>query len=152
PALGVGGWGDIPLRRLPIQGSVLGADELVDRGATRLADLTRASAAVSDAYNSEGYIDYLTVRGFILDNRYNYRRDGLPINAETSLPLDNKERIELLEGLSGVQAGTSAPGGLVNLVVKRPTAGTLRSVGVELRQQGTVAAAADFSQRFGAGD
>jgi iron complex outermembrane receptor protein len=61
------------------------------------------------------------MRGFTLDNRFNYRRDGLPISAETSLPLDNKERIEILKGTSGIQAGTSAPGGLVNYVIKRPT-------------------------------
>ena len=32
----------------------------------------------------------LTVRGFLLDQRYNYRRDGLPINAETFISLANK--------------------------------------------------------------
>ena len=68
------------------------------------------------------------MRGFVLDNRFNFRRDGLPINAETSIPLDNKERIEILKGTSGIQAGTSAPGGLVNYVVKRPLDAPLRSV------------------------
>jgi iron complex outermembrane receptor protein len=32
----------------------------------------------------------------------------------------NKQAIEILKGTSGLQAGTSAPGGLVNLLVKRP--------------------------------
>ncbi len=64
--------------------------------------------------------DYLTVRGFVLDNRFNYRRDGLPINAETSIPLDNKARVDILKGTSGIASGTSAPGGLVDYVVKRP--------------------------------
>ena len=57
-----------------------------------------------------------TVRGFELDNRFNYRRDGLPINAETSIPLDNKAQVEVLKGTSGIQAGTSA----VELHVLRP--------------------------------
>ncbi len=57
----------------------------------------------------------------MLDQRYNYRREGLPITAETVIPLANKERIEILKGTSGIQAGTSSPGGLVNYVVKRPT-------------------------------
>lgn len=82
---------------------------------------------MSDAYNTEGYWDNLTVRGFVIDNRFNYRRDGLPINAETSIPLDNKAQIEVLKGTSGLQAGTSAPGGLVNYVVKRPLAEPLRA-------------------------
>ncbi len=107
---------------------------------------------MSDAYNTEGYWDYLTVRGFVLDNRFNFRRDGLPISAETSIPLDNKSRIEILKGTSGMQAGTSAPGGLVNYVVKRPLDSALRSAAIEWRQRGSVTASLDLSQRFGAAD
>ncbi len=98
-----------------------------------------------------GYWDYLTVRGFVIDNRFNYRRDGLPINAETSIPLDNKARIEVLKGTSGLQAGTSAPGGLVNLVVKRPLELPLRSAEIGWRGDGSLLGAVDLSQRFGAG-
>ena len=145
----VGGWGDIPLAKTPLQASVLGAAQLRDLGAQRLSDVTGVDPAVSDAYNSEGYYDFLTVRGFVLDNRFNFRRDGLPINAESAIPLDNKERIEILKGTSGMQAGTSAPGGLVNYVVKRPLDAPLRSASLEWRQSGSVTAAADISQRFG---
>jgi iron complex outermembrane recepter protein len=145
----VSGFGDVPLWRAPLQATYLGSEPMKDRGTTRLADLTSFDASVSDAYNSEGYIDYLTVRGFIIDNRYNYRRDGLPINAETSLPLGNKDRVELLKGTSGMQAGTSAPGGLVNVIVKRPGGEALQRFGIEWREQGTLAASVDLSQRFG---
>jgi iron complex outermembrane receptor protein len=148
----VTGFGDIPLERVPIQATVVGAEQLRDRGAGRLADLTGVDPAVSDAYNSEGYIDYLTVRGFVIDNRYNYRRDGLPINAETTIPLDNKAGIEILKGTSGMQAGTSVPGGLVNYVVKRPLDEPLSSGLVQWRQPGSVLAAVDLSRRFGTGD
>lgn len=151
PAASVAGWGDIPLAKSPLQASVFTAEQLKDSGATRLSDITTTDPGVSDAYNSEGYWDFLTVRGFVLDNRFNFRRDGLPINAETSIPLDNKERIELLKGTSGMQAGTSAPGGLVNYVVKRPTDAPLRTASIEWRQPGSVTGAVDLSQRFGEG-
>ncbi|MEO5697245.1 MAG: TonB-dependent siderophore receptor [Burkholderiaceae bacterium] len=147
----VSGWGDIPLEKTPIQASVFGAEQLKDIGAQRLADLVGSDPAVSDAYNSEGYWDILSVRGFVLDNRFNFRRDGMPINAETSIPLDNKARVEILKGTSGMQAGTSAPGGLVNYVVKRPSDAPLRSATLEWRQAGSVTAAVDLSQRFGEG-
>jgi iron complex outermembrane receptor protein len=150
PQATVAGWGDTPLERLPLTASVFGAEALRDAGAQRLADLVRLDAAVADAYNSEGYWDILAVRGFVIDNRFNYRRDGLPINAETSIPLDNKARVEILEGTSGLQAGTSAPGGLVNLVVKRPLATPLRSATVQWRGDASLAGAIDLSQRFGA--
>lgn len=144
----VSGFGAQPLASTPMQLGLFSASELADAGANSLAGLARIDAGISDAYNSEGYWSFLTVRGFVLDNRSNYRRDGLPINAETALALDNKERVEVLKGLSGVQAGVSAPGGLVNLVVKRPTV-SLREVSLELQQGGTTKAAVDLSERFG---
>ena len=149
PAVLASGWGDVPLARAPLQASVFSAEQLKDHGAQRLSDLINFDAAVGDAYNSEGYWDFLSVRGFVLDNRFNYRRDGLPINAETSIPLDNKARVEILKGTTGMQAGTSAPGGLVNFIVKRPLDEPVRTVGVEWRERGSVTAAADLSQRFG---
>ena len=151
PPVSVGGWGDIPLAKTPLQASVFTSEQLKDSGARRLSDLVSFDPGISDAYNSEGYVDYLTVRGFVIDNRFNYRRDGLPINAETPIPLDNKSRVEILKGTSGMQAGTSAPGGLVNFVVKRPTDAPLRSASLEWRQAGSVTGALDLSQRFGDG-
>lgn len=145
----VSGFGTMPLASSPIQASVFGADELAAAGASSLADLTRLDAGIADAYNAVGYWSFLTVRGFVLDNRSNYRRDGLPINAETALTLANKERIEVLKGTSGIQAGTSAPGGLVNFVVKRPDQ-RVRGARLDVRQGGTVMAQVDLAERFGA--
>lgn len=142
------GFGDVPLAKSPLQASSFGAQLLADQGIATLGALTRLDASVGDAYNAEGYIANLSSRGYALDNRFNYRRDGLPINAETAIGLANKERIELLKGTSGIQAGTSAPGGLVNLVVKRPT-GQLRNAQLEWRQPGSVLGAVDLGQSFG---
>jgi iron complex outermembrane receptor protein len=144
---GVTGFGQ-PLSRTPIQADVVDTKLLADIGATSLSDLTRIDASITDSYNAVGYWTTFTLRGFQVDNRQNFRRDGLPINAETSLPLENKSGVEVLKGLSGMQAGTSAPGGVVNLVVKRPDV-DLRSATLTWEQDGTVGIAADLSQRFG---
>jgi iron complex outermembrane receptor protein len=146
-AAGVTGFAQ-PLSRTPIQVDVIDAKSLLDIGAISLSDLTRLDASVTDSYNAPGYWTTFAVRGFQVDNRYNFRRDGLPINAETVLPMDALASVEILKGLSGVQAGTSAPGGLVNLVVKRPDA-DLRDAQLRWSQNGTVGAAIDLSQRFG---
>jgi len=148
----VAGWGDAPLEAAPLSATTIDAAQIRDAGARRLADLTRFDPSVTTAYDTEGYIDYFTIRGFVVDNRFNFRRDGLPINAETSIPLDNKARVDILKGLSGLQAGTSAPGGLVDLVVKRPLDTPLRSAFLEWRERGSVLGSIDISQRFGAGD
>jgi iron complex outermembrane receptor protein len=137
-----------PLSRTPIQADVIDSKTLLDIGAISLSDLTRLDASVTDSYNAPGYWTTFAVRGFQVDNRYNFRRDGLPINAETVLPIDSIDSIEILKGLSGVQSGTSAPGGLVNLVVKRPD-DDLRDAQLRWSQNGTVGTAIDLSQRFG---
>lgn len=148
PAPDVAGFGDVPAARLPIAATAIGEAELKDRGAADLRNLTRLDASVSDAYNSVGYWSQLTVRGFVIDLRSNLRRDGLPVSGETMLALDNKSRLELLKGISGMQSGVSAPGGLVNLAVKRPDA-EVRSASLELRGAGNVLGAVDWSTRFG---
>ncbi len=150
PAANVSGFGDMPLSAVPISATVIDSGQIAASGARRLSDLTQFDASVTDSYNSPGYWDFLTVRGFVLDNRFNYQREGLPISAETSIPLDNKERVEILRGTSGIQAGTSAPGGLVNYVVKRPTEKDLREVRTEYSSRGSLLGAVDLGGRFGA--
>lgn len=144
----VGGFGDTPVAKLPLQAALLGSEQLLSSGIGTLAGITALDASIGDAYNSQGYVSYLKIRGFDLDNRFNYRRDGLPINAETALALGNKSSIEVLKGSSGIQAGTSAPGGIVNLIVKRPTL-ELHSTTLSFGERGTAEIAADLSHRFG---
>jgi len=147
----IGGFGETPVARLPLQASLINAERLADAGLSSLAGITSLDASIGDAYNAAGYVSYLKIRGFDLDNRFNYRRDGLPINAETALALGNKAGIEVLKGTSGIQSGTSSPGGLVNLLVKRPTANLL-NVSLGFSERGTTEAALDWSQRFGSGE
>ncbi|MBW8760611.1 MAG: TonB-dependent siderophore receptor, partial [Burkholderiales bacterium] len=148
-APGLTGFSDPPAK-LPMQAVSLSAERLADTGVNQLSGLTKLDASVSDSYNAVGYWSQLKVRGFDLDNRFNLRRDGLPINGETSLSLANKAAVEVLKGSSGMQAGTSAPAGLVNLVVKRPLAEDATTLTLGAIQGGTVEASVDHSQRFGA--
>ena len=148
----VSGFGDVPLSKAPFSGVNIDAQTLRDIGATRISDALRLDASVSDSYNSPAYWDQLSVRGYTLDNRYNYRREGLPISAETMIPMENKERIELFKGTSGIQAGTSAPGGLANYVVKRAPTGnddTIRSVTASYGNGKSSSLALDLGARFG---
>jgi iron complex outermembrane receptor protein len=145
---GVAGFGDIPLSRSPFSATVINLGRLQDAAITGIGDLTRLDAGITDAYNAPGYWGQLAVRGFTLDNRYNYRRDGLPINAETAIAQGNKQTLEILKGTSGLQAGTSAPGGLVNLVVKRPR-DQINSVSLGFEQDASLGAAVDIGRRQG---
>lgn len=149
PSADVTGFGDVPLKDLPVSAGVVDSRMIEHSGARRLADLTRFDASLTDAYDAPGYWDFVSIRGYLLDNDYNFRREGLPINAETTIPLENKERVEILRGTSGIQAGTSAPGGLVNYVVKRPGDAAVRDIRFEFTQRASFLAAADIGGRFG---
>jgi iron complex outermembrane receptor protein len=139
-----------PPARLPMQALSLSAERLGELGISQLSGITKLDASVSDAYNAVGYWSQLKIRGFDLDNRFNLRRDGLPITGETALSLVNKSGIEVLKGSSGMQAGTSSPAGIVNFVVKRPLAEDGTTLMLEAIQGGSVQASVDHSQRFGA--
>ncbi|MBU0917678.1 MAG: TonB-dependent receptor [Gammaproteobacteria bacterium] len=145
---GISGLGDTPGWQAPVQAQTFGQTVLRDAGITRLADLIKLDASLTDAYNAIGYWDSMNVRGYKLDNTLNYRREGLPISGETRIALDNKAGIELFKGTSGMQAGTSAPSGLVNYVVKRPDV-SLREVTLGLNDRGGWLMATDLSERFG---
>ncbi len=146
--LSIGGL-ELPLREAPVSATVISSEQIKESGAQRLADLFKLDASISDAYNAVGYIDYATVRGFVIDNKYNIRRDGLPISGDTAIGLANKDRVEILKGTSGIQAGTSAPGGLVNYIIKRPTAKPLRTLDFSVDSNGQLGAAIDLGGRFG---
>jgi len=144
----VSGLGDTPAWKAPVQATRYSADALKQAQVKRLADLSTLDASVTDGYNAGGYWDSIAVRGFILDDTQNYMREGLPISAQTSLPMGNKDGIEVFKGTSGMQAGISSPGGLVNLLVKRPTS-TVRHAEWSWSSRNSQLVAVDLSDRFG---
>ncbi|OON62189.1 TonB-dependent siderophore receptor [Massilia sp. KIM] len=144
----VGGFSDAPLLDTPASISALGRAQLDDLSIRNATEATRFDASIGDAYNAVGYAEQFSIRGFALDNATSYRKDMIAIPADTQIPLENKERFEVLRGLAGLQAGVAGPGGIVNYVTKRPTATQLRSATVEVRERGTVYAALDLGGRF----
>ncbi|WP_163004046.1 TonB-dependent receptor plug domain-containing protein, partial [Pseudomonas viridiflava] len=70
--------------------------------------------------------DLLYIRGFnATDYGYGLLRDGLRVLGnlyDTSTEPYGLERVEVFRGPSSLLYGENAPGGLVNLVSKRPTA------------------------------
>ena len=144
----VGGFADAPLLQTPAAVTVIGQKELQDLQIRNLSDAVKLDASINDSYNAVGYAEQFTIRGFELDNNSSYRKDGVAIPGDTQIPLENKERIEVLKGLAGLQAGMAAPGGVIDFIVKRPTAAPLRTVTVEARERGTVYGALDLGGRL----
>ena len=144
----VAGFGNAPLLETPASVSVLTSRQMLDLQIRSTTDAAKFDASLSDSYNAVGYAEQFSIRGFKLDNASSYRKDGMAIPGDTQIPLENKERLEVLKGLSGLQAGVSAPGGIVNYVTKRPTDTPVRTVVLEARERGTLYGAVDVGGRF----
>lgn len=69
----------------------------------------------------------VNIRGF---DGYNTAEDGLRRNYNHAAVVEDKERVEILNGLSGFLFGAAPPGGMINSVYKRPTIERLNSVTV----------------------
>lgn len=90
--------------------------------AQSLLDALRNVAGVSPAQVSSTVYDNIAIRGINVENRGNYRLDGLlPIVNLIDLPLEDKDRVEVLKGASALYYGFTTPAGVVNLTMKRPT-------------------------------
>ncbi|NWD78715.1 TonB-dependent receptor plug domain-containing protein, partial [Pseudomonas gingeri] len=119
-----------------------------DQQARLLSDVLRNDASVGDSYAPVGYYENFVVRGFSLNAANSYRINGRSITGEQNVGLENKQQVELLKGLAGLESGVSEPGGLVNYVTKRPA--TVRSVTVSTDDRGSGYLAADVGDWFGA--
>lgn len=115
-----GSFGNAPLHDTPAAVTVITRDQIDDRQPRTLSELVRVDAAVGDNYAPVGYYQDLAIRGFVLDLATAYRLNDMTINGEQLTPLEDKQRVEILKGLGGLEAGIVAPGGLVNYVSKRP--------------------------------
>ncbi|MDK6077514.1 TonB-dependent siderophore receptor [Massilia varians] len=144
----IGGFSDAPLLDTPASITAINRTQMLDLSIRNVTDAARYDASIGDAYNAIGYAEQFSIRGFALDNATSYRKDGIAISADTQIPLENKERIEVLRGLAGLQAGVAAPGGMVNFVTKRPTNAPLRSALVEVSERGTLHGSIDLGGRF----
>ena len=144
----VGGFGEASLFDTPASITAIGRTQMQDLSIRSTTEAMRFDASVADAYNAVGYAEQFSIRGFALDNNYSYRKDGFAIPGDTQIPLENKERIEVLKGLAGLTAGIATPGGIVNYVTKRPTNAPLRSATVEVSERGTLYGTVDLGGRF----
>ncbi|ACT49663.1 TonB-dependent receptor [Methylovorus glucosotrophus] len=74
-----------------------------------------------------GFSPNVNIRGF---DGYNTAEDGMRRAYNHAATMEDKERVEVLNGLSGFLYGAANPGGMINFVYKRPTMERLNSVTV----------------------
>ncbi|MFA7895577.1 TonB-dependent siderophore receptor [Pseudomonas putida] len=143
----VGSFQAAPLLDTPASISVFSQPLLEDRQVRLLSEVLQGDASVGESYAPVGYYENFNVRGFELNAASSYRLNGHTLVGEQNVALENKQQVELLKGLSGLQSGVSAPGGLVNYVTKR--AESVRRVTLSTNAQGERYLATDVGGWFG---
>ncbi|MDF5706904.1 MAG: TonB-dependent siderophore receptor [Nostoc sp. S4] len=108
---------DTPLRDIPASIQVIPRQIIEDRAVTQVNQaLQNVSGVNASVY--QGVTEQINIRGF---DTGSYFKNGSANPFQYDLvTTDNLDRIEVLKGPAGVLFGQGSPGGIVNLVTKKP--------------------------------
>ncbi|WP_343730415.1 TonB-dependent siderophore receptor [Duganella sp.] len=135
---------------VPSTVNVVTREVLELQAAGGLYDALKNTAGVTRQQNGGETWDQLVIRGIAVENRTNYRLNGsLPIMNFSQVPMEDKERVEVLKGATALYYGFTSPAGVVNFVTRRAGATPVSTVGVAVDQNGSAVATADVARRFG---
>ncbi len=143
----VGNLDGVPLEQTPLSATVVTRELLTDQGARLLSDVVKNDASIGDDYVPVGYYGVYEIRGFPIDLATGLEINGMTIAGEQDVPLENKERVEFLKGIAGVESGVASAGGLINYETKRPA--MVKAVDLATDQRGSTLGAVDLGHLFG---
>ena len=146
----VGTFRDMAPIDVPQTSNVITREALDAQAANGLFNALRNTAGVTRSQLNGSTYDNISIRGILVENRYNYRLNGsLPVINLVDIPLENKERVEVLKGASSLYYGFVPPSGIVNLVTKRAGKDPVTSLAVTANHHGSAGVHADIGRRFG---
>jgi iron complex outermembrane receptor protein len=146
-AVTVGTLDGATLLETPLSATVVTRELLTDQGARLLSDVVKNDASIGEDYAPVGYYGDYEIRGFPIDLATGLQINGMAIAGEQDVPLENKERVEFLKGIAGVESGVASAGGLIDYVTKRPA--TIQAVDVATDHRGSSYGAVDLGHLFG---
>ena len=114
---------DTALRDIPQAVQVVSRQVIEDQQLDRLGDALANVSSVQRGNTHGGSSESFVIRGF---HATSYAIDGMALNPLVSRPealsdLANVERVEVLKGPASVLYGRGNPGGLINLVTRKPS-------------------------------
>ena len=115
---------ETPLREMPQAVRVVSRQAIDDIGAVRLEEAYDYVSGVNRQNSFGGLWDNFSIRGFAgnPDTGANFLRNGYAGNRGYNAPRDmaNVERLEVIKGPASALYGGSEPGGILNIVTKKP--------------------------------
>lgn len=146
--LSVGSLDGLSLLSAPVSATVVTRDLMTDQFSRVLSDVVKNDASIGEDYAPVGYYGDFQIRGFTIDLATGLQINGMVIAGEQDVPLENKERVEFLKGIAGVESGITTAGGLINYVTKRPA--LVKTFDAASDHRGTAFDALDLGHLFGA--
>ncbi|WP_124552705.1 TonB-dependent siderophore receptor [Methylophilus methylotrophus] len=111
----------LDIKESPVSVTVI-PKKIMDQQAVRvLADVAKNIASINQESFNAGRQAAFRSRGFLLDDETGYFVDGQPLYGLLDQPVELLERVEFLRGPASIQYGRAQPGGVANLIRKRPT-------------------------------
>lgn len=138
---------DAPLIEIPQSVSVVTEDQLTARNVQTVNEAIRYTGSVDvDTYGTETRYDWINIRGFDQSTYGLYRDNSRWQSGNVSGQIDPYmiQEVDIVKGPSSVLYGQNQPGGLVNLVTKRPPSRTIRELVVSYGSFQRRQVAADF--------
>lgn len=139
---------DTPLIEIPQSISVVTSEQVAAQGAQSVEQAFNYTPGVTVGSNGPSTEhDYVFSRGFIARQFLDGGRLHVDYVTGAQMRIEpyGLERLEVLRGPSSVLYGQLEPGGMVNLVTKRPTADPIREVQLQAGSFDRVQGAFDFS-------
>lgn len=128
----------------PGQVTVIDEQLIDEQRASTLGEVLKNDASIGAGATTRNR-EQFTLRGFGLSSSSGFLRDGKQHWSHYRQPIELLDRVEVLKGPSGLLYGQSAPGGLVNMVAKKPTYETQVSVSQDLGSNNDSRTTADVS-------
>lgn len=123
---------------------VVGQEVIRQQAIIELKDAVRNVSGVTFAGTYNGGYEYYSSRGFWMSNVANYRRNGMMLPNFGQNYAENVERVEVLKGPAGVLYGDVTPGGIINVVTKKPQPFAHRRAELKLGTYGLVRPSLDI--------
>jgi iron complex outermembrane receptor protein len=145
---------DSSLKNTPQAINVVTKDQIAAQGSATLTQALRYTPGVISQYGNDSRYDWFTVRGF-RPSRY---LDGLRLPfgsrgyAQPRIEPFSLERAEVLKGPASVLYGQGDPGGLINMVSKRPSATAQNEVEMQVGTDKRIQTAFDLGGTMGDDD
>jgi len=139
------GLDNLPLREAPLSVTDVTAALMSDQVSRVLSDVVKNDASIGEDYAPVGYYGDFQIRGFPIDLATGMQINGMTIAGEQDVPLENKQRVEFIKGIAGLESGIASAGGVIDYATKEPYAGERPTLDVETDHRGTSYGSVQFA-------